>query len=360
MIPLYGVVLFGLSSGAGFSQSPQVSANGMVNAASLQPGSLAPGEIITVFGAGLGPDQLVVAQPDSNGRFSSTLSGVTVLMNEQPAPLLAVRADQINAIVPSGLGITGPVRVEIRFGLALSNPTTLPLARSAPGLFTLSSTGKGSAAALNQDLTLNEESNPAARDSVVTLYATGGGLTVPPSDSARIASAPLPSLIEPVQVQVGGYDARVLYKGAAPGLVTGLLQVNVELPPHVPGGPAVPVLLRVGNVPSQPGVTLAIVPTPGSPTLTLQPLVTFPFQEPSIRIGISAAQSAPVFVRLISTNPAIAAVPESAVIPARENFITIKLTRGGINGSVTILAELPNDLGGDVKTLNLVFGEALP
>jgi uncharacterized protein (TIGR03437 family) len=37
-------------------------------------------------------------------------------------------------------------------------------------------------------------------------------------------------------VQVGGINAEVLYAGAAPGLVSGVFQLNVRLPPSLRGG----------------------------------------------------------------------------------------------------------------------------
>jgi uncharacterized protein (TIGR03437 family) len=48
------------------------------------------------------------------------------------------------------------------------------------------------------------------------------------------------------------------YVGGAPGDVAGLLQVNVTVPAGVTPGSAVPVVIRVGNVTSQTGVTIAV------------------------------------------------------------------------------------------------------
>jgi uncharacterized protein (TIGR03437 family) len=72
-----------------------------------------------------------------------------------------------------------------------------------------------------------------------------------------IAEVPLPQPKLPVTVEVGGLEARVLYAGPAPGLVHGLLQVNVEVPEGVAPG-TVPVVLKVGSARSAPGVTIAV------------------------------------------------------------------------------------------------------
>ncbi len=50
----------------------------------------------------------------------------------------------------------------------------------------------------------------------------------------------------------------MLYAGAAPGLIAGILQVNVRIPAGAPVGPAVEVGLEVGDVRSPAGVTLVI------------------------------------------------------------------------------------------------------
>jgi uncharacterized protein (TIGR03437 family) len=60
-----------------------------------------------------------------------------------------------------------------------------------------------------------------------------------------------------VSVTIGGKSAEVLYAGAAPGLISGVLQVNVRLPDGIASG-AVPVEVRVGSASSQPGVTISV------------------------------------------------------------------------------------------------------
>jgi uncharacterized protein (TIGR03437 family) len=49
-----------------------------------------------------------------------------------------------------------------------------------------------------------------------------------------------------------------LYAGSAPGLVTGLLQINVLLPADLPVGPAVPVVVTINGVASSSGTTVSI------------------------------------------------------------------------------------------------------
>jgi uncharacterized protein (TIGR03437 family) len=107
------------------------------------------------------------------------------------------------------------------------------------------------------DHSVNSPSNPASRGSLVTMYATGGGQTTPPGidDAIYTAAGFTPRL--PVGVQVGGVDAEVSYAGAAPAFVQGTIQVNVRIPMNAPTG-EVPVVFTVGNVASQPGLTVSV------------------------------------------------------------------------------------------------------
>ena len=47
------------------------------------------------------------------------------------------------------------------------------------------------------------------------------------------------------------------FAGGAPGLVAGLTQVNLQIPAGIATGDTVPVVLRIGFVPS-PAVTIAV------------------------------------------------------------------------------------------------------
>ena len=50
----------------------------------------------------------------------------------------------------------------------------------------------------------------------------------------------------------------MLYAGTSPGIVNGVMQVNVLIPSTAPSGNAVQIVITVGGVPTQAGVTLAV------------------------------------------------------------------------------------------------------
>jgi len=230
----------------------------VVNATNGVRGAVAPGEIVTLAGLGIGPSTPAGAQLDSRGFLTTTLSGTTVLFNNLPAPLLYVGPNQINAIVPFAVGNTGKATINITTATYSANVAAVPVTNAAPGLVSLSGSGQNQAAALNQDGTLNSASNPAARGSVIVLYGTGMGQTSPMGIDGHIAGNPPPLPLVLYSVNIGGLNAQVLYFGDAPGLVEGAFQVNAVIPGGVTPGSQVPVTLTAGGAQSQPYLTVAV------------------------------------------------------------------------------------------------------
>ena len=249
----YGGTVRRIASDGG---EPVVSIGGVVNAASFLNGPVAPGELVAVFGAGLGREELVGARLDEFGRLEDLLEQTRVWFDGWPAPLLAAKSDQVNAQVPYGVEGGNSSVMQVQVGGALSNPVRLDVAASAPGLFALAS-GRGPGAILNENLSLNSSSNPATRGSIVVLFASGEGQTDPPGVDGQLSEFPFPTPQLPVSVLIGGIAAQIQFAGMAPGFA-GLLQVNAVVPQNVSPGSTVPVVLRVGSASSQLGLTLAV------------------------------------------------------------------------------------------------------
>ena len=175
------------------------------------------------------------------------------------APLLYISSNLAAAIVPYEVAGSATADIAVSYQGQHGATTVVPVTTTAPGIFTSSMTGTGQAAAVNQNGSLNSASNPANVGSFVSLYLTGEGQTSPGGVDGKIAaSAPYPMPVLPVTAAIGGQTATVTYAGAAPTAVAGLLQVNVQIPAGIPTGPAVPVLVSVGGVAAQTGVTLSI------------------------------------------------------------------------------------------------------
>jgi uncharacterized protein (TIGR03437 family) len=164
---------------------------------------------------------------------------------------------QVSAIVPYEVASQSQTQVRIVYQGQPTNTVSLPVSQTAPALFTANSSGTGQAAALNQDGSVNSVSNPAGAGSIVVFYGTGEGQTNPAGQDGVIATGVYPTPVQAVSVQIGGQTAQVLYAGAAPGEVAGLLQINARIPAGVTGN-AVPVVVSVGNSSSRAGVVIAV------------------------------------------------------------------------------------------------------
>jgi uncharacterized protein (TIGR03437 family) len=240
---------------AAASAAPVVSA--LLNAASYRGGSVAPGEIVAIFGTDLGPAQALGARL-ANGVVSSQLDDVRLLFDGIPAPLLYAGSGQLLAVVPYGIAGKTATSVQLERGAARSAAVSMNIEASWPGIFTASATGAGQAAMFNQDGSLNGPARRATGGSIVTLFGTGEGMVSPVPRDGQLSGAPLAAPLLAVNVKIGGAAAEVLYAGAAPSLVAGVLQVNVRVPAGIAAGDAVPIELTVGTRASQIGVVMAV------------------------------------------------------------------------------------------------------
>jgi uncharacterized protein (TIGR03437 family) len=231
----------------------------VVNAASGYGGPVAPGEMVSIFGSDLGPSTLVTNAEVATlpGTLSYNIKGTQVLINGAPAPLLYARTDQIAVVIPYAVASEKSLSLEVQYQGQSTSTMQIPVAPTAPGLFTADRTGTGQGAILNQDASLNSPANPALRGSIVALYGTGQGETDPDGQEDEIPGDALATVLSPVQVTIGGQPAKLLYAGDAPTLA-GVMQINVRVPAGIKPGGAVPVVVTIGGVNSQPGVTLAV------------------------------------------------------------------------------------------------------
>jgi endo-1,4-beta-xylanase len=242
---------------------PPIHQNYVVNAASYQSAAVAPGEILTIYGASAGPASPLSGQVDASGKFPTNLGGVQVTFGGTPAPLLFAQLGQVNAVVPFEVAGQQQTAVQYQYnvpntGLSFSNTVTMPVAAAAPAIFSFAENGSGPGAILNQDYSVNSASNPAAAGTEIQIFGTGGGAIVGGATDGALAPAVLGSLVtQPVTATIGGMTATVDYAGPAPGLVNGAIQVNLTIPPGLTTGPQ-PVLITVGTAQTQAGITVAV------------------------------------------------------------------------------------------------------
>ena len=236
---------------------PRIVPDCIVNAASYVGGGVAPGEIVTLFGSGIGPPNLVPLSLTDGGSLATILADTRIWFDDVAAPLLYVSDGQSSAIVPYELAGLASVDVEVEYKGVRSDPVTVPVLASRPGIFTVDASGQGQGAILNEDGTLNSPSNPAQRGSVISIFGTGGGEAAPGLADGQIIGGTLPMTSLPVSVffDIGLGDdgppalqAEVQYAGGSVGSVAGLLQVNVRVPADAKvTGDIVPFVLIIGS-----------------------------------------------------------------------------------------------------------------
>ncbi len=242
-----------LPNDAPFIAPGAIAEAGVVHAASWRTGPLAPGQIFSINGEGLGPPNGVVGQFDSNGFLERQVIGVEVLVNGIPAPLFFVGDGQINAQAPYSLQQASEARVSVSYFGESSNEVVTSVAATAPGLFEYPGE-QGRVLAVHADGSLNGPGHPARAGDIVVLYATGEGVTTPPLGDGAPAVDPYPRPTAPLTLHVNGQPADLLYAGSAPGYV-GLMQINARVPGGVNG--EVPVTLAAGTQVSKT-VTLSV------------------------------------------------------------------------------------------------------
>jgi len=250
----YGAALLRLANA-----SPVLTAAGVANAASYASGAVAPGEIASLFGTAMGPASPASLALTNPRLVANSLAGVRVLFDGVPAPVLYASARQVNVVVPYAVAGESSTQVQVEYLGSLSPPVSLPVAATAPAIFTLNASGTGPGAILNAaSESVNSATNPAAPGDWVSIFATGAGVTTPAGVDGLLPTGPSYQPNAQVTVKIGGLPCQLNYQGAAPGLVSGLVQVNAQVPAAVTPGASVPVQVMIGTAGSQSGVTLAV------------------------------------------------------------------------------------------------------
>ena len=246
---------------------PQIWA--VVNSASYNAGVVSPGEIITIYGAALGPTGVT---PFSGGSLPTSLgvsgANTSVSIGGHAAPLLYTSPTQLSCLVPlavtPGSANGGKVSVAVTYnGVTSATPFQVNVAAADPGVFTLGPSGQAAVLNINtsvtpNDYTVNGVTNPTHIGSWIAIYATGFGLTSCTNATNSPCSSPQPTesqfegggLVTPVgplAVTIGGQAVSAPVGVVPTGSVIGLLQINAQVPATVTAGNAVPVVVSIGG-----------------------------------------------------------------------------------------------------------------
>ena len=234
-----------------------------VPGSALQPGAISPGEVLTLFGSGLGPAALTQFTIGPNGLFPTQIAGTSVTFNGIPAPMIYASSGLVAVVAPYEITGSPTANISLTYQGKTFN-ASMPVVASTPAVFTADASGSGQAAAVNvADGFVNGTAHPAKLGSFIELYATGTGYT-----TAAVDGQPTPVSCGasctsqlPVVVKIGNQFVTPTYAGAAPSLVAGVTQINVQIPTTIiPGAVLVQVLVGgINGYPSQSGVTIAVM-----------------------------------------------------------------------------------------------------
>lgn len=235
--------------------NPTLSSRTIVNAASAEgAGTAAPGEVISMYGVGLGPATAMTAPA---GALPTTLGGTTVTINGSPAPILYTSPFRVDAQVPFTVTPGGTMSVAVNFNSQTSPAVTLNVVTASPGIYTVSTGGAGVVKAINQNGSLNSTTNPAPKGSVIVVYASGMGAVTPGVAAGAVPpTSPLSTVTGEVGAFIGGAASMVQFAGLAPG-VPGLYQLNIMVPTNAPSGTQ-ELIVYSNGISTQKGATLFI------------------------------------------------------------------------------------------------------
>jgi uncharacterized protein (TIGR03437 family) len=206
----------------------------IADSASASPvGPVAPGQLITLYGNGLGPAEPVSGLTGA-ANVPVSLGGVSVTFDGIPAPLLYVSSTQINVQVPFDVYRSASTVMQVSFNGSPIGSGLFAITQTNPNLFLNSD---GDAFALNQDGSVNSSTNPAKEGSDVLVFVNGDNFGNGNLTTGLIVGAVVNPLYMPVAA-FGYYQSLPVDSvSQQPGAIEGLLQIQVRTPvePSIPG-----------------------------------------------------------------------------------------------------------------------------
>ena len=224
---------------------PVLTSQGFTSAASFASSSLtgiSPGEIIAIFGTGLGPSQLTVNAPNASGVFSNSLAGTQVFFNGTAAPVIYTSSSQVSVVAPYSIGNLPTVSITVSYnGTEPASNLNFPVRAANPAIFTLNSSGTGDGAIERfPAYDVIRATNPASVGDTLILFGEGYGVATAATavSDGTVVTTKLPVPATPLTVLIDGQalsSGNILYSGGAPDLINGVLQVNFTVPQLNPG-----------------------------------------------------------------------------------------------------------------------------
>ena len=339
--------------------NPVVNDNGTVNNASYVSGALplAPGSIAAIFGANLTDGSSCLPPScnptfDNTGRLRTTMSGAQVTVNGTPVPIFYAAPGQLGIQVPTELTGTSAT-VQVAVAGQTSAAKSFPVGPFSPGLFSVTSDGKGVGAMTHANGTPVDAAHPAIAGETIIVYATGLGQVSPLVATGAVPSQTATTVTTPT-VTIDGLPAIVRFSGLS-GCCVGLNQINVEVPANVRASDGLSLVLSLGGQASNMVTLAARSSSPAGPitlsSVTASPLNLTGGDSSQGTVTLSASATAATTVSLSSGNTSVLTVPSSVTVAAGSSsavftittrtvtnpiFVTITATANGISQMTTL------------------------
>ena len=239
--------------------APSISANGIVNGASFEPGIVA-GSWATIEGSNLSAVTDTWANYISDGMLPTQVDNVSVMVGGESAYVYYVSAKQINFIVPPLPN--GSTQVVVTTSSGSSAPVSATVAAFGPAFFAwpnnqVVATFQNFSYAAASGTFSGVTTTPAKPGDTIILWGTGFGPTNPTAPAGQETpsnetynTATLPT------VTVNNVPATVYGAALAPGFA-GLYQIAIQVP-NALGTGNWPVVATIGGVSSPTGLVLAV------------------------------------------------------------------------------------------------------
>jgi uncharacterized protein (TIGR03437 family) len=231
---------------------------------------IAPGEMITIYGSGMGPSTAIIATPTTEYPTSLGAPATTVEFSINstwvPAPIILAQANQISCQAPFTVPTATGLKLRVTYNAQTSADYTYDGVAAEPGIFTLDSSGRGQAAALNYDsatstFTLNSAASPAPKGGDLIFYVTGAGSIMPtPNPDGKLSpdDPNAPALVATPSVTIAGEAASVVSSQAVGGAIGGLAQIRVTVPSSLQAGKDHALVVVINGRSSPATATIAV------------------------------------------------------------------------------------------------------
>ncbi|HEY6391144.1 MAG TPA: SBBP repeat-containing protein [Bryobacteraceae bacterium] len=219
--------------------SPLVCATDAADFAPLS--SVAPGQLVSLFGEGIGPDRPVQAQPkDGFIPVSLGFSGISVTFNGVPAPILYGSSGQVNVQVPYEVANLDSVTMKLQFGMTTST-AVFSVVPSQPSAFVqavsyASCNGEIRESllpvAVNADGSLSDCGNRAPRGTFVYVFLNGLGLAGghPVTGAITTSDAPAISATAALNPLNTGFSTEPILVTPDVGQINSVWQAKIAIP----------------------------------------------------------------------------------------------------------------------------------